>query len=366
MRQPLDNRKLLAAGVALVVVVAATLAVPWPRGLTGPVAGDQRVIDVVGPYLDQGFRKKVAVATIAPDGAVAYAGWGADEHTAFEIGSITKTFTAQLLADSVARGELTLDTTLGEVFSQLDGTDAGKVTMEQLATHTSGLPRIIAVNSLRTYLQLDPYTKNLDELLGAVRGLTLAPGEYAYSNTGFALLGAAVAERAGMDYPTLVRTRLLEPMGMRETTVPVEESDLPAGHLTGYNVGGVPAAAWTMRAYAPAGSIRSTTHDLALWIAAVRDGRVPGMDSAGAGAAVDPRAGRVDAGEGRRVGLAWIVDERDGTTVTWHNGGTGGFSSFAGYTSGGAGVVVLSNTAFSVDGGMNYLFDHAGEVEGGQ
>lgn len=365
----MGTRTIFAAVIAVAVVVVATLVVPWPRGLAEPASGDAGVIQSVGPYLDNGVRKKVAVAYLDANGSVRYAGWGADEHTVFEIGSITKTFTAQLLADSISRGEITLDTTLGEVFSELDGADAARVTMEELATHTSGMPRILGTSVWRTFLHLDPYTQDLDALLKVVVRQKLTPGEYEYSNTGVTLLGAAVAKRAGTDYPTLVRERLLEPLGMNETTVPTRVEDLPQGYATGFTEVGVPAAAWTMGAHAPAGAIRSTAHDLALWVSAVSTGKAPGMDSGDTGPGADPRAGRVDLGNGLKVGLTWMTEERDGTTVTWHNGGTGGFSSYAGFVSGGSGsagdavgtgIVVVSNTATSVDSAMDYLFDQAG------
>lgn len=343
------KRTLIAGVVACVVVAAAAICVPWSFGFPHRGSGDQHVLDTTGPYLSHGYRREAAVAIIPPSGEPSFAGWGADENSVFEIGSITKTFTAHLLADAIERQEISADTRAEDVFVELKGTSAGKVTMEQLATHTSGLPRITNVSMSSNFTRKDPYTADLSEFLDTVADLEVTPGEIAYSNTGYALLGQAVAKKAGKDYPTLVRERLLEPLGMDQTTVPSTPEDLPDDHPTGYTVNGLPAGAWTMHANAPAGSIRSTTRDISTWLIAVRDGKAPGSS-------VEPTKVRAEEGK-KKLGLAWHTTQEDGATVIWHNGGTGGYTSFAGFNANGDGVVVLNNTATNSDDVIDYLFD---------
>ena len=343
-------RRVVAAAVAAASVIGLAAFTPWERGLTAAPTGDGQLAAELQPFLDSGYMRDVSAAAIEPDGTVRFTGWGADEHDRFEIGSITKTFTAALLADAIDRGELTATTTLGEVFAELAGTSAGALTMEQLATQHTGLPksadRAPLLQMWRAYLRLDPYREDLDSLLERTQDLDTDPGAYVYSNTGVALLGHAVAQAAGTAYPQLVHDRLLEPLGMDETIVPEMPADLPSDAPAGFTNSGLRTGPWTLGAEAPSGSIRSTAHDMAIWLRAVAEGEAPGAE------AVAPRA---DLADGGAIGYAWHVSPLDGTEVTWHNGGTGGYRSYAGFTAEGRAIVVLSNTETSVDAAAGYL-----------
>ena len=348
--RPSTSRRALAAGVAIASVLALAAITPWERGLTGEPTGDTQLAAELTPFLDSGYMRHVSAAAIEPDGTVRFTGWGADEHDQFEIGSITKTFTAALLSDAIERGELTADTTLGEVFVGLEGTSAGDLTMELLATQHTGLPKSIdavpVTQIWKTSLRLDPYVEDLPSLLERAQDFDTDPGTFVYSNTGVALLGHAVARTAGTDYPQLVHERLLEPLGMEETIVPESPAALPPDAPAGFTNSGVRTGPWTLGAEAPSGSIRSTAHDMALWMQAVADGEAPGAD------AVEPRA---DLEGDESIGFAWYTSPLDGTEVTWHNGGTGGYRSYAGFTPDGRAVVVLSNTETWVDAAAGYL-----------
>ena len=344
------SRRVVAAGVAVASMLALAAFTPWERGLTTAPSGDAHLAAELEPFLDSGYMRAVSAAAIEPDGTVSFTGWGADEHDRFEIGSITKTFTAALLSDAIERGELTAETTLGEVFAELAGTSAGDLTMEQLATQHTGLPKSADSAPLtqlwKVYLRLDPYVEDLPSLLERAQDFDTAPGTYVYSNTGVALLGHAVARAAGTEYPQLVHERLLEPLGMEETIVPESRADLPPDAPTGFTNSGMRTGPWTLGASAPAGSIRSTAHDMAIWMQAVADGDAPGAD------AVEPRS---ELEGGGSIGYAWHITPLDGTDITWHNGGTGGYRSYAGHSPDGRAVVVLSNTETSVDAAAGYL-----------
>jgi len=131
---------LLVGAVVLGAMVAAAgvFLAPTVPSLSTQISGDQGLAVQALPYLD-GALDVVSVAAV--DGRVIdFAGFGADENTVYEIGSITKTFTAALFADAVARGEVNADTLLAELLS-VDGTPVADVTLAELASHRSGLPR---------------------------------------------------------------------------------------------------------------------------------------------------------------------------------------------------------------------------------
>ncbi|WP_432790083.1 serine hydrolase domain-containing protein [Brevibacterium sp. K11IcPPYGO002] len=330
---------LLAASLTAAVLAAIT---PWPRGFQGAPTGDPELMAELEDALGSRHWQHVAAAHIDGD-EVTFAGTGADEHTEFEIGSITKTFTAALFAEAIDRGEVKADTRLGEVWPDLDGKVA-EVTLESIAMQRSGLPPQKPWSGwgegisgiLANYIHTDPYRGDAGDIVASLSNVEVGKPKPEYSNYGFAVLGQALAAVAGQDYSELVRDRLTEPLGMKETFVP----DSADGLSHGFTASGLPAAPWTLGGSAPAGAIRSTTHDLSLWLRAVRDGTAPGAEAA------KPRADFED----DRIGWAWFTTAHGGSTITWHNGGTGGFRSFLGFDrQTGKGVIVLSDSANDVD-----------------
>ena len=343
-------RRVLIAVIAATVTAAVLAAItPWPRGFQGTPTGDAELMTELGDALGSQHWQHVAAARIHGDDGdgdrddAKFAGTGADEHTEFEIGSITKTFTAALFADAIDRGEIAADTRLGEVWPGLDGKVA-EVTLESIAMQRSGLPSQEPAPSfsdgvmsvLSNYLHTDPYRGDAGDIVASLDDVEVGEPESEYSNFGFAVLGQALAEAAGQDYAELVRDRLTEPLGMKETFVP----DSADGLSHGFTASGLPAAPWTLGGAAPAGAIRSTTHDLAIWLRAVRDGNAPGAEAA------EPRADFED----DRIGWAWFTTTHGDSTITWHNGGTGGYRSFLGFDpKSGAGIIVLNDSANDVD-----------------
>ncbi|WP_349826705.1 serine hydrolase domain-containing protein [Brevibacterium litoralis] len=355
-RRPLNtvSSGLVAGALALALIALA----PWPRSLRDHSSGDPALAVAAREALGTEGRDRLAVAYLPPGGSPAgglrSAGFGADARSVFEVGSVSKAFTGMLFADAIERGEITADTTLGDVFGQRAGESAA-VTLEQLATHSSGLPRLARgtvaqeIESFtRNLVRLDPYVLDREQLLAvAARTTPDTAREPTYSNFGFALLGQALVEVTGTDYPTLVAERIVEPLGLQDTYVPPDASGVREGDVRGRGANGLPTAAWTLDAQAPAGAVRSSVQDLATLGRAVQDGSAPGADSA------RPRA---DLDAESRIGWAWITQEMPGIgAVTWHNGGTGGFSSILGFTPDGAVVAVLANTQDSVDAGLELL-----------
>jgi len=334
---------LVAAAAALVALVAGAAAIPRPPGLSSEVSGDDALIaEVRGRLADMpGVRDRLSVAVIDGD-EVRTAIFGATDATEYEIGSVTKTVTGSLFAEAIDRGEVTTNTTLGDLLD-LGDSPAASVTLEELATHSSGLPRLpvsfgtVVSSIVAGYRASDPYGSSLAELEAQARGAAVGEKEFLYSNLGFALLGQALASAAGTDYPTLAAERVFEPLDMDDSYVPTAPAELRDGAPTGYTASGRPSDAWTLGADAPAGSARSTLADMVAFATAQRDGTAPGV------AATEPRASSGESGE---IGLAWLTT--DG--VTWHNGATGGFTSWIGFDrDSGRAVVVLNDTAANVD-----------------
>src|SRR5699024_3605735 len=199
------------------------------------------------------------------------------------IGSITKTFTAALFADAIDRGEVDPDTRLGEVWPGLEGEVAG-VSLESIAMQRSGLPAQKPWSGcgdgisgiLANYVRADPYRDSPAEIVASLDRVEVGKQEPAYSHFVFAVLGQALAEVTGRDYAELVRTRIADPLRMDDTSVP----DSPEGLSHGFTASGLPAAPWTLGGHAPAGAIRSSAHDMSIWLRAVRDGTAPGAEAA--------------------------------------------------------------------------------------
>lgn len=286
------------------------------------------------------------VALVDGDGAQV-ATRGVDRLADVELGSVSKGITGLLLHDAVDRGEVTLETRLGEHLDVGSGPLAD-VTLGALATHRAGLPRLApGSHAVRGTWRLvvhgeNPYGETCAELLGRVRGLRPGRAKPRYSNLGFMLLGRAVAAAAGVSYAVLLRERLAAPLGLAGMTVPIGPGELGPRAAPGHSRRGKEVEAWTGEALGPAGGIRATVDDLAGLLAALLDGSAPGRE------ALEPVT--TLAGPAVRIGAAWLTVVRGGREVTWHNGGTGGFRSFVGLDrAAGRAVAIVRSSPRSAD-----------------
>lgn len=298
-----------------------------------------------------------AASAVGADG-VRMCAYGAPLNADFEIGSLSKGITGLLFVDSIKRGEVTSGATVG---SYLDLGDApiAAVTLGSLATHTSGLPRLVSgSHAMRRTWELlrhgkNPYREDLSEFLILARQAKLPkPGrepQPAYSNFGFQLLGHALAASADTTYAELVRVRIVEPLGLSATYVPSSLAELSEAAVQGTSRSGRATEPWTNDAIGPAGGVRASIADLAVLVSALLDGSAPGIG------ALDPV--RNFSGKAARIGAGWMTLETPTGPVTWHNGGTGGFRSWLGLDRGAAtGFVVVSANTRSVDRcGFDYL-----------
>lgn len=269
-----------------------------------------------------------------------------DGQTLFEIGSVTKALTSLLLADMVRRGEVRLEDPVADHLppGTVVPTRNGKaITLIDLATHTSGLPRLPTNMAMQD--PLNPYADYTEAQLDAFLRDYALPRDigatYEYSNLGVGLLGRALAYRAGGDYETVLRKRVLAPLGMTNTAIalsPAQAARFSSGHNAALEV----TPHWDLSSLAGAGALRSTADDLLKLLAA----ELGYADTPLKAAMADQLVPRRPAGGEVSVALGWhIWPTPDGDIVT-HSGGTMGFQSFVGFNRKiGLGVVVLSNTA---------------------
>lgn len=279
---------------------------------------------------------------------------GADPGTLFEIGSVTKTFTALTLARLAVRGTVGLDQPLRDLLPRdITPPERGgeAVRLVHLACHTSGLPRLPRGLLPRGLFRTDPYAGCTGEfLLDGLRRTRLrsVPGtRFHYSNLGAGLLGLALARRTGTDYDTLVRAEVCRPLGMTDTRV-VLDPGRAARLAGGHSPTGRPRPPWHLAALAGAGGLHSTVPDL-LALARAQIDPAPG-ELAEAVALTRATAHRVNAGAAVHPG--WISADlpRGRHRALFHSGGTGGYRSLlAVVPEHRAAVVVLSANARSVD-----------------
>ncbi|HEU5174029.1 MAG TPA: serine hydrolase [Gemmatimonadaceae bacterium] len=298
-----------------------------------------RTVGIVVGITQNGTRRFFTAGTAGPGRAPL------DEHTIFEIGSISKTFNALLLADAVTRGEVRLDQPVAELLPstvKLPTHPSGPITLEHLATHRSGLPRL--PGNMMPADGNDPYadydTTRLHAFL-ASHTLTRAPGAIGeYSNLGAGLLGYALTVRAGKpSWGALVDERITGPLAMRETHVEVPAA-LRARFAAAHNAAMDTVSYWRLDALAGAGALRSTAADMLTYLEAqLQPAATPLPRAIPMSQDVRHAFGGVDS-----IALGWLVRTRPSSRIYWHNGGTGGFRSFAGFDPlRGIGVVVLVN-----------------------
>lgn len=353
------------AGIAVLAAVAAAPPPVWaqsPVASTGDVAGKKAEIErIVADFTAAKRPVGMMVGVIAgQDRQVVSFGEISrftqktpDAQTVFEIGSVTQTFTALLLARMVERGVMALDDPLekwvppGVTVPTYQGQ---QITLAQLATHTSGLPREPDFRRFRRHETRHLTVDKMFALLGQTE-LIGAPGtKFLYSNFGFALLAQAVTRAAGAaDWMDLVRREIDAPLGLRDTRIVVggmDQSRLAQGYGPGAN--SVRYGMLTWPAFNGALALRSTLDDMMQWLA-FHMGMVPSPLTSLLPLVETPRVSAgAGAGAGDEIGLGWQTHPlRAGSKqrIIAKNGATLGFYSFVVFLKETqTGVVVLSNS----------------------
>ena len=305
--------------------------------LVEPLIDNESVVGmVVGIYKD-GETQVIGYGEV-----VQYEGQTPDGDTIYEIGSISKTFTGTLLADLIERDRVKLDDLMYKYLPrsvQAHFKEPPPITLEQLVTHTSGLPRI--PSNLLPRDVLDPYAdytrgRMYDFLKTYEFGQV--PRDYDYSNYGMGLLGELLARREGTSYEKLLIERIVKPAGMVDTCIKLKGKQRQR-LAKPYNAALVEVKSWDMSALSAAGGIRSTANDMLKFVAA----NLADDDQPLSQACRLAHEKRCEIPSGA-IGLAWHINQ-DGDTY-WHNGMTGGYASWVSLVPDQKlGIVVLANTA---------------------
>jgi CubicO group peptidase (beta-lactamase class C family) len=267
----------------------------------------------------------------------------------FEIGSITKTFTGLILAEMVIEGKVKYNDPVRELLPA--GTVAkpagAEITLLDLATQHSGLPRM--PDNFHPADPSNPYAdyRPADLYAFIAKHGVEKPDDppYGYSNLGVGLLGQALAERAGVPYPELLKQKVAGPLGLKDTVIALS-SEQQGRFIQGHDADHHPVHAWDLDALAGAGAIRSTAPDMLTYLEAQLH-----PDAKLAAAVQQSHELRNDVGGGMRIALAWMYKPDDGDY--WHNGATGGYSSFASFNpKTDCALVVLTNISIGSKGSL--------------
>lgn len=292
----------------------------------------------------------------------------ADGNTVFDIGSITKVFTALLLCDMAQRGEVALDDPVSKYLPadlRLPAPNGKQITLADLATHTSGLP--LRPTNL---VSKDPDNKYagysvdlLYQFLSSFVPTRDAGGRYEYSNVGYGLLGQALSRRAGKSFPDLLGTRVTQPLDLRDTRIDLTP-EMKRRLATGYSNELTPAPAWDLGALASAGALRSTANDLLKLLDAFLGYKKSGLALAMHAMLETRRPGGMPPSS--EIALAWNILSDNGQEIAWKNGSVGGYRAFLAYDrKARVGVVALANaqTAVGADDIGLHLLDSSRAVD---
>lgn len=329
-------------------------SLPFSQAQKGMTAAVKKNIQL---RIDNGMNVGIVVGIIDADGTQYYS-FGTkslttkekvDEHSVFEIGSISKTFTGILLADQVVKGKVKLDDPVQKYLPKgvTSPTRNGEaIQLVHLSNHTSALPRMPSnFNPTNPANPFADYSeKAMYEFLTGYELPREIGSQYEYSNYAVGLLGHILAQQQEMTYEELVLKTITTPLDMQDTRIslsPEMTKNLAMGHSGARQVEN-----WDIPTLGGAGAIRSTAVDMLKYLAAnmgmQKSDLYPAMQLAHKNTRKD--------GIQPIVGLGWHTANVSGTAVIWHNGGTGGYRTFTGFVKGGKkGVVVLANSTASVD-----------------
>ena len=267
----------------------------------------------------------------------------------FEIGSITKTFTATLLAYYVNEGrvKLTDPVTMYLPDSVANNKELKLVTLQTLSNHTSGLPRLPGNFDDHSSDPLNPYKDyTMAYLYSYLKNCKLSskPGElYAYSNLAVGLLGTILEKVSGKTFEKMVEEIICTPLGMKGTAEHLSPS-LQSRFVSVYNEDGKQTTPWDFDALAACGSLRSTVNDLVIY---ARANMIKGDTKLSKAFELTHQ---VTFDKDPTLGLGWHIIMVNDVPYYFHNGGTYGCSTFLAFNKQkNIAVVILANSGSSVD-----------------
>ncbi|MBO1009712.1 MULTISPECIES: serine hydrolase [Betaproteobacteria] len=356
----------IVLALLLVAAICAMLYLKWRMANTPDRKNLAAAIDAeVAKHMKSGRFPGIAVG-VFKDGKTFIKGYGTvnkeisqipDGHTVFQIASVSKVLTASLLQALCDEGVVSMDATLGELLgaSMALSPSARAVTLRQLATHTSGFPGI--PESLGDKARqmagdddplLNPYSylgrEFVFDYLATAEGQRAA-GRFEYSNFGMGLLGHVLEAVTGRDYESLVREKVLAPLGMHSTAIALAPAT-KARLAQGYTGKGLPTPIWTFAALAGAGAYSSTAEDMLSFIQASLADHGPAAQRFQS-MCVPQFGGEFGIGWAQPTFLHRFFGNRG---VVWHNGMVAGYAAYLSIDEASkSGVVILTNQASATE-----------------
>lgn len=241
-----------------------------------------------------------------------------NQNSLFEIGSVTKIFTASLLAQEIEKGNIAANDKLSTSLKDISP-EISEITYKQLVTHSSGLPRLSAemfaiTDFSNPYKNYDLKAMERDLLKNQVRSEWI--GKYDYSNFGTSVLGYALAKINGSSFEDLIVQRIFKPLKMKNSFV--GRSHIEGKIVVGLDAEGRPTPNWDMNAANPAGGIISSASDMAKFAEFQLKSNEKWVKQM--------QKPLLDINEKLAIGLGWHILKSE--NILWHNGGTGGYTSF--------------------------------------
>jgi len=318
---------------------------------------DKQLDTIARNYIDKANTVGMAISILKNDTVTNY-GYGETvkgnnkipgADAIFELGSVTKTFTATLLAYYVVLHKVALSDPITEYLpdSVAANTALQKITLQMLSNHTSGLSRM-PDNIFDSYTDgSNPYKNyNENKLFAYLKDCKLksVPGEnYAYSNLAAGLLGIILERISGSSYEQLVTDIICQPLGMNNT-IQNPDASQKQREVAVYNEKGDSVIMWDINGLSGAGALRSDSRDMMKYVQANMKTDKTHLSKA------MQLAQKVTYTGTPQVGLGWHIDDIAGTKYYWHNGATGGSRSFIAFIPGkDIAIVILSNSAEDVD-----------------
>lgn len=315
---------------------------------------DSAVLTIIRKRVEEERSAGIVVGMLDADGRtriVAFGDPGAgkpplDGRTVFEIGSISKVFTATVLAELVQEGKVRLDDPAQKYLPagvQIPTRNGKAITLGNLSEQNSGLPRM--PTNLHPANPQNPYADytvaQMYDFLSHYE-LTRDPGaQFEYSNLGVGLLGHVLSLATGKPYAALEHERVWDPLRMANTAIELTP-EMRAHMAVGHDEHGNVTENWDLPTLAGAGAIRSTTIDMLKFADANLHPERGLLERAMAFA---QRVRAPTDNPNASIGLNWFIVHAGSDTIVWHNGGTGGFRTFLGLEpSRKVAVVVMTNS----------------------
>jgi CubicO group peptidase (beta-lactamase class C family) len=340
-----ETRTVLIAASAFLVLL------PMPVRAAALAPSDDEIRSILGDRIDKyadGVGTVVGVIDAKGPRVVAYGKREAgrpepvDRDSVFAIASLSKIFTSLILADMVERGEVALDDPVEKYLGiHIPERRGRRITLVDLATHTSGLPRDAPIGP-----DGNP-TRETVQFLAAYKLTHDIGTHFEYSNFGVTLLGDALARRAGLTYAQLLHAYVAKPLGLRNTSSGIDgaaSSERATGHDTEFE----PLPVDNFDQYGGAGSIQSTASDLLTLLSAFL-GYSPSPLAPAMSRMFEVKRSRVPSyvralAPKMNVHLGWLESREGGSIIRWADGAAPGYRSFLGIdTESRMGVAVLAN-----------------------